>query len=107
MASSRRAVSETVRVIGPTWSSVQDKGMTPRVLTRPYVGLCPTIPQYAAGILIEPAVSAPNTPLRRPPATGAADQPEEPPAIQSKTQGFRPPPNQVTRQPPPNANSQP
>ena len=57
IACSRRAVSFTVRHIGPMWSSDQESGTTPRVLTEPYVGFSPTIPQYAAGSRIEPLVS--------------------------------------------------
>ena len=49
-----------MRAIGPTWSSVHAIGITPRLLTRPYVGFRPTVPQYAAGMRIDPPVSEPS-----------------------------------------------
>ena len=56
------AASRTRRVIGPTWSSDPASGTTPRVLTRPNVGLRPTMPQHAAGWRIDPPVSEPMAP---------------------------------------------
>jgi hypothetical protein len=57
-----RAVSRTVRVSGPTWSSDQESGTTPWRLTRPYVGFNPTNPHRDAGIRTEPPVSVPKEP---------------------------------------------
>src|SRR5437762_3346560 len=48
MACRRYAQSSTVRAIGPVWSSVHESVRTPARLTRPYVGLSPTMPQKAA-----------------------------------------------------------
>jgi hypothetical protein len=36
--------------------------MTPRVLTRPKVGMSPTMPQKAAGWRMDPPVSVPRAP---------------------------------------------
>ena len=48
--------------MGPTWSLEKDRGITPRKLTRPYVGLSPTTFQNAAGCRMEPPVSEPTAP---------------------------------------------
>jgi len=40
-----RAASSTLRAKIPTWSRLQDSGVTPSVLIRPYVPLNPTMPQ--------------------------------------------------------------
>jgi len=37
--------SSTLLQRGPIWSRVHESGTVPRLLTRPYVGLNPTIPQ--------------------------------------------------------------
>src|SRR5262245_13233346 len=79
--------------------------MTPRTLTRPYVGLNPTTPQYAAGILTDPDVAGPTDPKQRPAATAAADPPDGPPAMRSSDHGFRTAPKQDTSDVPPYANS--
>ncbi len=49
----------------------------------------PTIPQSAAGWRIEPPVSVPIAHGAVPPATAAADPPEDPPGTRSRSQGFR------------------
>ena len=53
------------------------------------MGLRPTIPQKAAGWRIEPPVSVPIAQGARPPATTAAEPPEEPPGTRSRSQGLR------------------
>ncbi len=63
--------------------------MIPNRLTRPYVGLSPTIPQQAAGWRIEAQVSVPRAAMLWSPATAAAEPPEDPPGTQSRFQGFR------------------
>ena len=82
-------MSRTVRAIGPAWSSDHASGIAPRRLTRPYVGLRPTIPHNAAGILMEPPVSLPIDPKISPVMTAAALPPLEPPGMRSRAHGLR------------------
>ena len=89
MACSTMVASATVRVIGPAVSREVDRGKTPRLLTRPYVGLSPTIPQNAAGMRMEPPVSDPSEAAQRPAAVAVPEPPLEPPVMQSVFQGFR------------------
>src|SRR5918999_2913131 len=56
--------------------------------TVPYVGRRPTRPHNAAGCLIDPPVSEPSAHGASPPATAAADPPEEPPGTREGSQGF-------------------
>src|SRR5258708_35516053 len=63
--------------------------MTPKVLTRPYVGLSPVMPQHADGMRIEPPVSLPMEPRHIPAATAAAEPPLEPPGMWVGSQGLR------------------
>src|SRR5262249_26201861 len=79
--------------------------MTPRVLTRPYVGLRPTVPQKADGIRIEPPVSDPRAAEHMPADTGAADPPEDPPATSGRFHGLWTAPKWLSAEVPPNANS--
>src|SRR5947207_15852505 len=46
--------SSAVRPSGPSLSMVHASAIAPWRLTRPYVGLRPVTPQYAAGVRIEP-----------------------------------------------------
>ncbi len=62
----------TVRVMVVTQSSDRHAGNTPRVGTRPRVGLTPTSPLKAAGTRPEPAVSVPRASGRMPAATATA-----------------------------------
>src|SRR5919108_5275891 len=55
---------------------------------RPYVGLSPTTPQNAAGWRTEPPVSVPSAATARPPATAAAEPPDEPPGTRERSHGF-------------------
>ena len=74
---------------GPTWSRLDAKATIPKRDTVPYVGRRPTRPQSAAGCLIEPPVSEPSAQGASPPATAAADPPEEPPGTRVGSHGFR------------------
>src|SRR2546427_8203518 len=49
----------------------------------------PTTPQKAAGWRMEPPVSLPNAPAARPPATAAADPPDDPPGTRLRSHGLR------------------
>ena len=77
-----------VRVIGPTWSSVGESGKTPSTDTSPKVGLSPTMPQYEAGIRIEPPVSVPSAKSQTPAATSAAEPLLEPPEVRLRSCGL-------------------
>src|SRR3984893_9376556 len=88
MTLSRAAASATVRAIGPAVSCADDLGTIPARLTRPRVGLRPTIPQALAGHTMEPSVWAP-TPSRAWPAATATPEPElDPEGLRSSAYGF-------------------
>ncbi|BCJ62089.1 hypothetical protein Jiend_55110 [Micromonospora endophytica] len=55
-----------------TQSRERHAGSSPRVETRPRVGLMPTMPLKAAGTRPEPAVSVPRASGTRPAATATA-----------------------------------
>src|SRR5581483_11505421 len=95
------AASSTLLVIGPAWSSDHDNGMIPRILTRPYVGISPTIPQYDAGIRIDPAVSVPIEAKHMSEPTAAPGPPDEPPGVSYGFQGLCTGPKCVTADVPP------
>jgi hypothetical protein len=80
MAASSRAASATLRVIGPAVSCECAIGMMPLRLTRPRVGLMPTMPQLEAGETIEPSVSVPTASVARL-AAMAAPEPELEPLV--------------------------
>src|SRR5213076_3221574 len=56
--------------------------------TVPYVGRRPTIPQSAAGCLIEPPVSEPSAHGASPADTAAADPPPDPPGTRAGSHGL-------------------
>ena len=56
---------------------------------QPELGFRPTIPQYAAGNRIEPAVSVPSAAKHMPTATAAAAPEDDPPVIRAVSQGLR------------------
>src|SRR5712692_7241947 len=62
--------------------------MTPSSCKRPYVGLHPAMPQYAAGRVIDPPVCEPSAPRHMPVATAAADPLLEPPGVWARFHGF-------------------
>ena len=100
-----RAASATVRVRGPTVSSDGARGNTPVRGMRPWVTLRPTRPQRAAGTRTEPPVSVPIPTAARPPATAAAEPPEDPPGEVAGSQGLRTGPHQGFSLEKPKANS--
>ena len=63
--------------------------MTPARLTRPKVGMRPTIPQCDAGPRMEPPVSEPSAIGSRPAATAAPEPVEDPPVKWARFQGLR------------------
>src|SRR5262245_49053030 len=71
------------------WSMLHANGMTPALLTRPYVGLSPVIPQLAAGMRIEQPVSDPSVRGQMSNATATAEPLLEPPGTQFGSHGFR------------------
>src|SRR5919201_3945826 len=83
------ALSRTVFVTGPTWSRLDANATMPYRETVPYVGRSPTLPQSAAGCLIEPPVSDPSAQGARPALTAAAEPPLEPQGTRSGSQGLR------------------
>ena len=48
----------------------------------------PTMPVSAAGWRMDPPVSVPSAAMQASAATAAAEPPEEPPGIRSRSQGF-------------------
>src|SRR5712691_9566443 len=62
--------------------------MTPRQLIRPWVGLRPTTPQYAAGRSVEPTVCDPRASGIMRAATAAAEPLDEPPGGCAGFQGL-------------------
>jgi hypothetical protein len=75
----RAAASSTVRASGPTTERDTGSKGAKGLGRRSRVGLCPTSPQKAAGMRIEPAPSLPTATGIMPAATAAAEPPEEPP----------------------------
>ncbi|MCY1307662.1 hypothetical protein D9M70_576010 [compost metagenome] len=69
--------------MGPTVSSVGDRGTTPAVLHRPAVGRSPQTWLKAAGMRIEPLVSEPMAAAAKLEATATALPPLEPPGTRS------------------------
>src|ERR1700722_5767697 len=88
MTWSTRPQSSAVRQIGPILSKVQESGMAPRRLTRPYVGRRPVTPQKALGVMMEPDVSEPNAKVTKPAAVATPGPLDEPPAQRVRSQGF-------------------
>ena len=82
------AVSATVRVSTPSQARNESPRSGPRE-TRPRLGLSPTSPQQAAGMRIEPPPSLPCASGTIPAATAAAEPPEEPPGVRSRSHGLR------------------
>ena len=57
--------------------------------TRPQLGLKPTMPQYAAGRMIEPAVCVPSASGSIASATAAAEPLDDPPGVWAGASGLR------------------
>ena len=86
--SSQRAVSRTDRVSPPIVTvSAPTSNCGPRGI-RPYVVLRPTSPQNPAGMRIDPPPSPPVASVTMPPATAAADPPDEPPGVRPCCHGL-------------------
>src|SRR6266508_5076255 len=103
---SMSAASRTSFAIGPRWSVVAVvAGSWPKRLTRPYVGLMPTTPQYAAGMRIDPLLSVPTEPKISDALTAAAEPPLEPPGTQLSFHGLWTGPKADFTQVPPIAHS--
>src|SRR5205823_9165935 len=83
------ATSATVRAMGPIWSIVCSIGKAPVYGTSPWVGLCPTTPQYAAGMRTDPPWSPPVAMSTTPAASSAPLPLEEPPADRVVSHGLR------------------
>ncbi len=69
------------------------------------MGFRPTIPQRAAGWRIDPPVSEPSEIGAKSAATAAADPPDDPPGIRSRSHGFRVAPKALFSVDEPMANS--
>ncbi len=78
MPLSNKAVSATVRPIGPTTGNPLHPCGRRSVGTRPGVGRKPTMPQNAAGLRNDPPVSEPWQIGTIPVANATADPPDEP-----------------------------
>src|SRR5436309_3801907 len=63
-------------------------GITPERLTRPTVGLMPTIPLAEDGLTIEPSVSVPTATAQRLAATATAEPELEPEGMRSRQYGL-------------------
>src|SRR5690606_38442891 len=57
--------------------------------TRPWLGLCPTSPQKAAGMRMDPPPSLAVASGTMPAATAAAEPLEDPPGVRSRSHGLR------------------
>src|SRR5690349_20363281 len=88
MAPRRIAASVTVRAIGPAVSWLFEIGTMPARLTRPTVGLRPTMPQSVEGETIDPSVSVPMATAHRLAVTAAAEPELEPGGLRSSAYGF-------------------
>ena len=85
---SSAAASATQAAIGPAVSWTGEMGTMPRRLTRPLVGLRPTMPQALAGQTIEPSVSVPTATGASPAATPAAEPELDPDGLRSSAYGL-------------------
>src|SRR5256885_2008339 len=63
--------------------------MTPDRLTRPSVGLIPTVPKHGAGETIEPSVSVPIATAQRLAATATPEPELDPDGVRSRAYGLR------------------
>jgi hypothetical protein len=84
-STSRASAALVAKMLGQ--SSDAHAGTTPSVLTRPRLGLMPTVPVRAAGTRPDPAVSVPMANGTRPAATATADPELDPPEIRPGSSG--------------------
>src|SRR3989442_6114036 len=92
IAASTSAQSSALRAIGPSLSMVHVSAIAPWRLTRPYVGRRPVMPQYAAGVRIDPEVSEPMANGTSPAATADPGPEDDPPLQYSTLHGVFPGP---------------
>src|SRR4051794_41861575 len=83
----RMAASATVRHNGPAVSWVCEMGMMPARLSRPTVGLMPTIPVVEAGHTNNPSVSVPTAPRPKLADTTPAESELEPQGFPASAKG--------------------
>src|SRR5438132_8903747 len=86
MTSRSRARSVTLRAIGPRdpLAKGQPSYIPPR-LTRPAVGLIPTMPFQVDGLRIDAKPSSPTAIVEKFDETDAPGPPEDPPAVRSRS----------------------
>src|SRR6516162_433988 len=89
IASRTRAVSSTLRHIGPILSRLQHSAMAPARETRPKVGRSPVVPQRIEGATIDPKVSVPMLKPTSPAAVAEPDPALDPLEPSSVFQGLR------------------
>src|SRR5689334_9156737 len=107
MASSSLAKSATVRAMGPD-EPIGDgyPSYIPLRLTRPGVGLIPTTSFQVEGRRIDAKVSSPIARVERFALRHAAEPPDEPPVVRSRSYGLRlTPKRDPYASPPPNSPS--
>src|SRR6185312_5042814 len=101
MASSTLARSVTLRAIGPSEPFIAGQpSHTPVRLTRPIEGRIPAMLHQIAGRRIEARPSCPIETVAKFADTAAAEPPEEPPTVRSRSNGLRVEPNSVPWQSP-------
>jgi hypothetical protein len=83
IAPSSAAASATVRHIGPAVSWLCAIGITPARLTKPTVGLRPTIPHAFDGLRMDPSVSVPTATGQRLALTATAEPELDPLGLRS------------------------
>src|SRR5579862_756316 len=87
IAFSTKRVSSTLRAIGPSLSSDQQRVIAPVRGTRPYVGRSPVTPQRMLGLTMLPPVSLPIANPTSPAAVAAPGPALEPDSPSSGNQG--------------------
>src|SRR5690606_25668572 len=96
MTSSRAAASATVRVIGPREPArLGQPPNAPARLTSPREGRMPTVAHHPEGRRMEASPSCPTATAHRLAASAAADPPDDPPGVRSRSYGLRVDPNRV------------
>src|SRR5687767_15743168 len=83
------ARSVTVRASGPAMSCVDDSGITPLRLDKPWVPRRPTRFWFAAGVRIDPHVSLPMPAAAKLAPIAAPVPPLDPPGLRYKSYGLR------------------
>src|SRR5262249_7575661 len=89
MSPKRIAASVTVRAIGPAVSWLCASGIIPERLTKPSVGLIPTIPFAVDGQTMEPSVSVPIAAAHKFAETATPEPELEPQGLRVRLYGLR------------------